>query len=240
MFDVLNPGLIALGLPLPLGGTSNHFRASVLRRVGAWDAWNVTEDADLGFRLARFGYRTVGLASATDEEAPARLGAWFGQRRRWCKGWFQTAMTLCRDPLRLVEDLGVTRAFLVVLLLAAMVVGPLAWTICAGLVTYELFAFGLPNPADPLELAQATLWMSVALAGAGLTIFATLLGMRRRGLAGLWPFLPLLLLYNLMISAAAWAAVYDLLVRPHHWHKTEHGLAKTSRRSTTCPGRSGL
>jgi cellulose synthase/poly-beta-1,6-N-acetylglucosamine synthase-like glycosyltransferase len=58
-FDVFLPGLAAMRMPLPLGGSSNHFRTSILREVGGWDAWNVTEDADLGFRLARFGYRSV-------------------------------------------------------------------------------------------------------------------------------------------------------------------------------------
>jgi glycosyltransferase XagB len=75
LFDVINPALAAFGLPIPLGGTSNHFRTSALRRVGGWDAWNVTEDADLGIRLARHAYRTVDLPSTTREEAPRSLGA---------------------------------------------------------------------------------------------------------------------------------------------------------------------
>src|SRR6476660_1509486 len=86
-FDVVLPKLAALGLPLPLGGSSNHFRTGVLRRVGAWDSYNVTEDADLGMRLARFGYRSGVVASSTYEEAPADIGRWLGQRTRWFKGW---------------------------------------------------------------------------------------------------------------------------------------------------------
>jgi cellulose synthase/poly-beta-1,6-N-acetylglucosamine synthase-like glycosyltransferase len=89
LFDVFLPGLAAWRLPLPLGGSSNHFRASVLRAVGAWDPFNVTEDADLGIRLARFGYRTTVIRSTTYEEAPARFRPWIRQRTRWFKGWIR-------------------------------------------------------------------------------------------------------------------------------------------------------
>ena len=90
LFEFLNLGLARMRLPMALGGTSNHFRADALRTVGCWDAWNVTEDADLGLRLARFGYACEMLDSVTWEEAPARLPGWFKQRRRWTKGWLQT------------------------------------------------------------------------------------------------------------------------------------------------------
>ena len=105
-FDVFLGGLAALDLPLPLGGSSNHFATAVLREVGGWDAWNVTEDADLGMRLARFGYRSGVIASTTYEEAPARLGPWLRQRTRWFKGWMQTWLVHMRAPVRLWRDLG--------------------------------------------------------------------------------------------------------------------------------------
>jgi hypothetical protein len=89
LFDVINPGLCALNLPIPLGGSSNHFRIGSLVGVGAWDEWNVTEDADLGVRLARFSYRVRSLDSDTSEEAPYELGNWFRQRVRWQKGWMR-------------------------------------------------------------------------------------------------------------------------------------------------------
>jgi hypothetical protein len=88
-FDLFLPGLAALSLPFPLGGSSNHFRTRVLREVGAWDPYNVTEDADLGMRLARLGYRTTVADSTTYEEAPAQLGPWLRQRTRWFKGWMR-------------------------------------------------------------------------------------------------------------------------------------------------------
>ncbi|MBS0244216.1 MAG: glycosyltransferase, partial [Proteobacteria bacterium] len=106
LFDGLLPALERLRLPIPLGGTSNHFRLDVLRRVGAWDPYNVTEDADLGIRLARFGYRTRIIASTTWEEAPIAPRIWLGQRTRWLKGWVQTWLVHMRHPLRLLRDLG--------------------------------------------------------------------------------------------------------------------------------------
>jgi cellulose synthase/poly-beta-1,6-N-acetylglucosamine synthase-like glycosyltransferase len=105
-FDVLLPKLAALGLPLPLGGSSNHFRTEALRKVGGWDPYNVTEDADLGMRLARFGYRSATIASSTYEEAPADCRRWLGQRTRWFKGWMQTWLVHMREPRQLFRDLG--------------------------------------------------------------------------------------------------------------------------------------
>jgi glycosyltransferase XagB len=105
-FDVFLDGLSAMLLPLPLGGSPNHFRTSILRRVGGWDSYNVTEDADLGLRLARLGYRTEMIASRTHEEAPAQLGLWLKQRTRWMKGWMQTWAVHMRSPGRLLRELG--------------------------------------------------------------------------------------------------------------------------------------
>jgi cellulose synthase/poly-beta-1,6-N-acetylglucosamine synthase-like glycosyltransferase len=65
LFEVINPGLIALGHPILLGGTSNHFRTQVLQVGRGWDAWNVTEDADLSIRLARAGFRIGDLPLST-------------------------------------------------------------------------------------------------------------------------------------------------------------------------------
>ncbi|MFZ0496823.1 MAG: glycosyltransferase family 2 protein, partial [Methylocella sp.] len=230
LFDVLNPGLAGLGLPLPLGGSSNHFRTEVLREVCGWDAWNVTEDADLGLRLARFGYGVGILPSSTQEEAPALIDAWLRQRRRWSKGWMQTLITLTRDPRRLVAELGVAHSLALALTMTGLVIAPPLWPFFTALLVHDLGA-GLPSPASAFELIEAVLWMSAGLFGTASILWLALLGMKRRKLLGLWPFLPLLPLYYLLTSAAAWMALYDLILRPYHWHKTEHGLAKTSRQS---------
>ena len=109
LFLLFNKGASAAGLPFFLGGTSNHFRVAALRALGGWDAYNVTEDADLGLRLARCGYVARTMASRTYEEAPDHFATLVAQRSRWMKGWMQTALVHCRDPSRLVADLGPAR-----------------------------------------------------------------------------------------------------------------------------------
>lgn len=244
LFDVLNPGLAGLGIPLPLGGSSNHFRTEVLRDLCGWDAWNVTEDADLGFRLARFGFKVGILPSSTIEEAPARLGAWLKQRRRWSKGWMQTFLTLSRDPKRLIGELGLPGSLALALMLTSLVIAPPLWPFLTALAAYDLTA-GLPPPASPVGILAASIWTSALVFGAASILWLSLLGMERRKLLSLWPILPLLPLYYLLTSVAAWLAIYDLILRPYHWHKTEHGLARTSRQGllraqTTAPETSAL
>ena len=90
LFESTLPGMARLGLPFPLGGSSNHFRVDALRAVGGWDAWNVTEDADLGFRLWEDGWRAGVIRHPTIESAPGGLDNWLPQRARWLKGYMQT------------------------------------------------------------------------------------------------------------------------------------------------------
>jgi cellulose synthase/poly-beta-1,6-N-acetylglucosamine synthase-like glycosyltransferase len=106
LFRRLLPFLGTRQQPMPLGGTSNHFRADILRAVGAWDPYNVTEDADLGLRLYRFGYRAETLTRYTVEDAPTERSVWLGQRTRWFKGWMQTWLVLMRHPILLTRELG--------------------------------------------------------------------------------------------------------------------------------------
>src|SRR6185312_3160425 len=107
-FDMLLPGLDRIGMPMPLGGTSNHFRTAILRDIGGWDAFNVTEDADIGIRLAQLGYRVSMLDSTTFEEAPLRFGVWLRQRSRWLKGYMQTWLVHMRDPVSLMRRTGIS------------------------------------------------------------------------------------------------------------------------------------
>ena len=122
LFDVQMPMLSALGWPFPLGGTSNHFRVDELRYVGGWDPFNVTEDADLGFRLARFGYEARAVASVTYEEANVALANWIAQRTRWLKGFLQTWLVHMRNPVRTWRELGHAGFFV----LQATTLGPVA------------------------------------------------------------------------------------------------------------------
>jgi glycosyltransferase XagB len=229
LFDVINVGLGALRLPFPLGGSSNHFRVDVLRKIGGWDAWNVTEDADIGLRLMRFGYYAETLPSTTYEEAPARLKDFLGQRRRWCKGWYQTLVVLCRKPGRLLSELGIGRYGAALLVLLAYALAPLAGPLCGLWLAADAALGRLSFPTNTLQICLATLWISVFVAGIPAILWPAMEGMKRRGLLALWPSLFLLPPYALLICSAAWMAIYDLLKRPQHWYKTEHGLAQSSR-----------
>ena len=225
-FELMLPGLARLGAPLPLGGTSNHFRTHVLRAVGGWDAWNVTEDADLGVRLARFGYRLGTLDSITYEEAPPTLRDWFPQRRRWLKGWMQTLVTHTRQPARLCRDLGFGRTTHVVALLAANTFGPAVGLWITLYVLHEsLMGEFLARDHGPWSQA-VWVWAGLASVGAVSIVLPTCLAIVRGRLWGCAPALLVRPLHWLCVSAAAVQAGCELWASPHHWSKTRHGLAR--------------
>lgn len=223
-----------LGLPLPLGGTSLFVRRAVLEEVGAWDAHNVTEDADLGMRLARAGYRTRIIASVTLEEATETPGAWIRQRSRWLKGYLATWISHMRRPRRLWRDLG-TAGFLgfQVLLLGgvvAFVTLPLLWLVwafaLAGLVPDWIAA--LP-PALP-----ALLWGTL-LAGQAALFLAAWRACAVTGQRDLAPWILTQPAYWALGAVAALRAVAELALAPFRWHKTEHGRSRMAR-GTEGPG----
>lgn len=236
LFEAINPGLSALDAPVALGGTSNHFRIGALRDAGGWDAWNVTEDIDLGFRLARHGYSVGALQSVTHEEAPAALRAWINQRRRWFKGWMQTLVTHTRSPRRLVREAGLARALCAMLLVAGALIGPMfgpafALAFAASAVSDDIFA-----PQGWFGCALSALWCAVGAGGLASALAPALIGLRRRGLMALAMWLPLLPAYWALSSIAAWWALVDYLRNPFYWAKTDHGHAKTSwRRDAAAP-----
>lgn len=213
-FEVLQPALARFGAPFPLGGTSNHFRTSVLRKVGGWDAYNVTEDADLGFRLARGGYSLGVLASPTWETAPETLDEWLPQRARWVKGYMQTFGVHTRGPnLLRPPSFAALLATLGVSIASAFAHGPLAiWAFTA--IAMGMIAGQMPPiPAADLALLGAG-W--AAAAGAGYV------GLRRAGLPVRLRDLALAPAYWPLQSWAAGRAVVQLLRRPFHWDKTPH------------------
>jgi glycosyltransferase XagB len=226
-FDAFLPGLAALHLPFPLGGSSNHFRTGALRQVGGWDPYNVTEDADLGIRLHRLGYRSAALSSATYEEAPARFKPWLKQRTRWYKGWMQTWLVHMRRPGRLVRELTPTGAIAFQLFLACNVLAALIHPVFMAGLCYSLLA------APPLQavgaLDAAPVFAATFLSGYISTIALDVIGLRRRGLLAHAWVLVLTPLYWFLLSLAAWRALFQLLYDPQRWEKTEHGLARTSR-----------
>ncbi|MDB5649818.1 MAG: glycosyltransferase [Hyphomicrobiales bacterium] len=238
LFDVFNPGLARLDVPVPLGGTSNHFRTDILRRIGGWDAWNVTEDADLGLRLARFGFSTQVIDSTTWEEAPATLRHWFPQRRRWMKGWMQTLVTHTRQPRRLAREIGWMRAVLVIATLGANTLGPLIGPIFMAYVTFDAIAGDLLSPQKSVSQAIAsTCWIMLATTGLVSLILPTALAMSRRGLWSSAFFLLARPFHWALMSAAAWSALFDLFRRPFHWAKTEHGISQNKLRKFHPPKR---
>ena len=233
LFEVFNRGVAAMGLPLFLGGTSNHFRIEALRKIGFWDAFNVTEDADLGLRLARAGYATRTIASRTLEEAPESFGALLRQRTRWMKGWMQTALVHCRRPRRLFADLGPYRALATLAMFTGSFAGPLLAPAFAVLFLRAALFGNLLAPATPFEIVGSTLGCFLAMSGAGSILWPLIVGMRRQALSTYWPALFFLPVWMLMLSLAAWRALFELWRRPHHWEKTAHGLARRGSLRTT-------
>jgi cellulose synthase/poly-beta-1,6-N-acetylglucosamine synthase-like glycosyltransferase len=226
LFDVFLPGLSAWRLPLPLGGSSNHFRTAVLRRIGAWDPFNVTEDADLGMRLARFGYRTAVIPSTTYEEAPAHYRAWLRQRTRWFKGWIQTWLVHMRSPRRLLRELGWHGFLVFQLLVGGTVVAALVHSLFAAQLLANVAAArfgGVPLSPD-IGIQAATL-----VAGYLISAALGLIGLKRRRLLNCAWALLLMPVHWLLLSVAAWRALFQLARDPYRWEKTEHGLARTSR-----------
>lgn len=224
-FAVLMRGFQRLGLPIPLGGTSVYFRRSALRDLSGWDAHNVTEDADLGMRLARRGMRCEMLASTTEEEANCRLLPWIRQRSRWLKGYMLTWLNHMRDPVALWRDLG-TAGFigLNVLFLGGAVTYlalPLFWAALASIVfgTGTLLTTYLPD-----VLTTPIGWS--LLAGQLVMLSCAALALYRRGALGLLWVLPTLPLYWTIGAIAAWKAMIEVVAAPYYWDKTRHGISR--------------
>jgi cellulose synthase/poly-beta-1,6-N-acetylglucosamine synthase-like glycosyltransferase len=233
-FDYMLPGLEALGLPIPLGGTSNHFRTDALRRLGGWDPFNVTEDADLGIRSAALG-ETVGVISSTTfEEANSAYPSFVRQRSRWIKGYLQTTLVHLRNPVDLVRRTGWKKAIGFALLVGGT---PVSFLCVPPL--YVLFAVTMI--VGPKQIAPFfpgwVLWVSVAclIVGNALMIYVSMMGVfkRKRYRLVLWALLNPL--YWLLHSLAAYKALWQLIVKPHYWEKTEHGLTSDDAGSSDIP-----
>ena len=223
LFDLINPGLCALGLPIALGGTSNHFRVSALVAVGAWDEWNVAEDADLGIRLARYGYKVGSLELRHDRGGAARVQELVCATRPLAKGWMQTCIVHSRKPILFVRDLGVPRACVVTMLIFGAVVSALLWPVFAVSTIWR--AFGpQAGPLSQWREAVDVFVYLLACAGVWAVLIPAIVAARQRR-RGWRRDLRAVPLYYVLISLAAWAAILDLILRPHFWAKTEHGRA---------------
>jgi len=232
-FDVFMPGLARLGLPLPLGGSSNHFHTETLRKVGGWDPYNVTEDADLGMRLARFGYRTGMIDSTTYEEAPARIGPWLRQRTRWFKGWMQTWLVHVREPRLVWRQLGPAGFVAFNLMVGGNALGALVHPLFLVALIWGLLQNGVTWTGDGVTVfLMGALYAATAVFGYLSSAFLGWLGLSRRDLSSSAWVLLLTPLHWVFLSVAAWRAFYQLFTSPFAWEKTEHGLARSSHRAT--------
>jgi cellulose synthase/poly-beta-1,6-N-acetylglucosamine synthase-like glycosyltransferase len=222
-FDMFLPGLHEAGAPIPLGGTSNHFRTDVLKEALSWDPYNVTEDADLGLRFARMGKRTMVLESTTYEEANSNLKNWLRQRSRWVKGYMQTFLVHTRHPVMLYREVGLKNSLAFV-----ATVGGLIFTVLASPIFWAillLWILAQPDwvhhlfPGPVYYMALVSLFI-----GNFFFVFLGLVGAVGRGLDDLTPHALLAPAYWMLMSVAGYMALFELIVNPYYWQKTEHGL----------------
>ncbi len=224
-FDMFLPALDRLKVPIPLGGTSNHFDLEKLREVGAWDPFNVTEDADLGLRFAALGYHVGVINSVTYEEANSRLGNWIRQRSRWIKGYIQTWLVNMRHPVQLYRRVGfagfcslqlfVGGTIVSALAYPFMVIPFLAWIISR---TSQLQPF---FPAPVLVVSMLNL-----IVGNSCLIYLSMLAVAKRQNYPLLPYALTIPGYWLLQSIAAYKGLWQLITRPFYWEKTVHGISK--------------
>jgi len=229
-FDFLLPGLDWLKVPIPLGGTSNHFRLSALRQVGAWDPYNVTEDADLGVRLAQEGFTVGVINSTTYEEANGVLPSWIKQRSRWIKGYMQTWLVHMRHPIQLWRSIGTKGFFSFQFFIGAppftKLMAPILW-LMTGLVwlthTHD-FGWLFPEPFGTMAM------FNLALGNLFLVYFGVIAALKRHyfDLVIVGVLLPC---YWLLQSLAAYKAAWQLMVKPHYWEKTEHGTSSVTQKT---------
>ena len=224
LFNGILPVMARWRVPIPLGGTSNHFRTSALKAVGARDPFNVTEDADLGVRLYREGYRCSTINLPTFEEAPPSFRPWLTQRTRWLKGWMQTILVHSRNPFHLVQDIGLKNTIVFHLILTSIVVSTLI---------HPVFIVYTINQFIWLHVSSLSAKDSILVAGSvfnlvgGYTTYGllALAVLRSTGYQEFAKSLVTLPVYWLLLSIAGWRALVHLFVVPHHWEKTPHGLA---------------
>jgi cellulose synthase/poly-beta-1,6-N-acetylglucosamine synthase-like glycosyltransferase len=222
-FDLLMPGLDATNAPIPLGGTSNHFRTATLVEMGAWDPFNVTEDADLGIRLHKQGYRTAIIDSTTYEEANSDVYNWVRQRSRWVKGYIQTWLVHMRHPVRHRKQVGWRSWLSFQMIIGGTALGfllnPLYWVLTT---LWALSAAGVIRSIFP-----GIIYFGAAIGlyfGNFIFTYTNVLGAMRRGHHDLVKYALLSPIYWGLMSVAAWKGLLQLFYRPFYWEKTIHGL----------------
>jgi glycosyltransferase XagB len=233
-FDYMLAGLDAYDLPIPLGGTSNHFRTAALIELGGWDPYNVTEDADLGIRASALGYRVGVINSTTMEEANTSIPNFVRQRSRWIKGYMQTSLVHARRPAALIREIGLRRFAAFALLIAGT---PLTFLGVIPLYLVTLFSVFIPSewfsPFFPVWL----LWLTLVnfVIGSSVMVYLSMMGPYKRGTFDLILWALLNPVYWILHSVASYKALWQLLVKPHYWEKTEHGLTTRTHDAEEVP-----
>ena len=226
-FRLVLPALDRLRLFVPLGGTSNHFRLDILRQVGGWDPYNVTEDCALGAELNVHGYRTAVVQSITEEDPTFSVARWVYQRARWIKGFVQTWFVVNRSPIAALRVMGLWRwagfQIHVGINTLLMFFTPIMWVLLAkqAIDPSPEIARLIPNTLERAMLASM-------LAGNGLAFLMQAIGSLKQGTVKYLPFLALLPIYWLIMSWATWRAFYEFINEPHKWNKTDHARTATA------------
>ena len=227
LFKLVLPMLAVNRLPMPLGGTSNHFRSEVLRQVGGWDPYNVTEDADIGVRLARFGFFAKSFASCTYEEANTELRNWLHQRARWMKGFLQTWLVHMRNPVVLLREVGPMGFLVVQAMLIGVVLSATFYPLFIGLTVLNLWNayFHISEPSLIEVLMQGS-YLGFYIIGSGIMMASGAISLGRKNYFGWWGTLASMPIYWLLASIAGWLALWQFIRAPFEWNKTRHGLSR--------------
>lgn len=225
-FDLVLTGLQSIQAPLPLGGTSNHFKREDLHLLKGWDSFNVTEDCDLGIRLSKNGYLTAVVDSTTLEEANSSLGNWMNQRTRWIKGYIQTYFVHTRNLFAFFQSTRkinfITFHLIVGGKILSMLINPLMW-----IITISYFAFRATlGPVIESFYPMPVLYMAVfsLVIGNFLYMYYYMIGCAKREYDDIIKYVLFVPFYWLAMSLAAFKAIYEVIVKPHYWFKTKHGL----------------
>ncbi len=236
LFDLMLPFFKKLNIPIPLGGTSNHFKTGILRKICAWDPHNVTEDADLGIRLNRLGFTSDVIASTTEEEAVGNMWVWIKQRSRWLKGWMQTYLVHMRQPMQLYKDLGARGFFGFQIVFGGILIAALLHPFFILWMSYTLLqqitdSSGTWASHPVLQFVNFFIFFS----GYFFSMLAGAYALEKRGHHALIGVVFSMPLYWLLVSIGAYYGLWQLIFRPFYWEKTSHGrtLSRQTEKSTT-------
>jgi cellulose synthase/poly-beta-1,6-N-acetylglucosamine synthase-like glycosyltransferase len=224
-FDYYLPALDYLNVPIPLGGTSNHFKIQILELIKGWDPHNVTEDADLGVRLSAMGYRVATIESTTFEEATIHIGSWINQRSRWIKGYMQTWLVNMRHPISFYKKVGPRGFWGFQFFIGGntflILINPVLWFFFIGWLLTDSPVYALLFKGDLINIALINL-----IIGNGIGIYTGIVATQFRKLNNLGIYSFFMPFYWVLQSIAGVKATIGLITNPFYWHKTSHGKTK--------------